>query len=80
LGLVVGKLTTLPWLAQLAKARKLLFPHKISFGMLALFSAGLVLCIVCGVIVGDVPVIAANSLTLIFVVLILALKLRYCLT
>jgi MtN3 and saliva related transmembrane protein len=45
--------------------------------MLALFSAGLVLWIVYGVIVTDVPVIAANSLTLLFVGLILALKLRY---
>jgi MtN3 and saliva related transmembrane protein len=45
--------------------------------MLALFSAGLVLWIVYGLIVADVPVIMANSVTLVFVGLILVLKLRY---
>ena len=77
LGLVAGTLTTLSFLPQLVKAWKTRSTHDISFGMLALFSAGLVLWIVYGVIVTDVPVIAANSLTLLFVGLILALKLRY---
>jgi MtN3 and saliva related transmembrane protein len=77
LGLVAGTLTTLSFLPQLLKAWKSRSTHDISFGMLALFSAGLVLWIVYGVIVTDVPVIAANSLTLLFVGLILALKLRY---
>ena len=77
LGLVAGTLTTLSFLPQLVKAWKTRSTHDISFGMLALFSAGLVLWIVYGVIVTDVPVIAANSVTLVFVGLILALKLRY---
>ena len=77
LGLVAGTLTTLSFLPQLVKAWKTRSTHDISFGMLALFSAGLVLWIVYGVIVTDMPVIAANSLTLLFVGLILALKLRY---
>jgi MtN3 and saliva related transmembrane protein len=77
LGLVAGSLTTLSFLPQLVKAWKTRSTHDISFGMLALFSAGLVLWIVYGVIETDVPVIAANSLTLLFVGLILALKLRY---
>ena len=77
LGLVAGTLTTLSFLPQLVKAWKTRSTHDISFGMLALFSAGLALWIVYGVIVTDVPVIAANSLTLLFVGLILALKLRY---
>ena len=77
LGLVAGTLTTLSFLPQLVKAWKTRSTHDISFGMLALFSVGLVLWIVYGVIVTDLPVIAANSLTLLFVGLILALKLRY---
>jgi MtN3 and saliva related transmembrane protein len=77
LGLIAGTLTTLSFLPQLVKAWKTRSTHDISFGMLALFSAGLVLWIVYGVIVTDVPVIAANSVTLVFVGLILALKLRY---
>jgi MtN3 and saliva related transmembrane protein len=77
LGLVAGTLTTLSFLPQLLKARKSRSTHDISFGMLALFSAGLVLWIVYGLIVADVPVIMANSVTLVFVGLILVLKLRY---
>jgi MtN3 and saliva related transmembrane protein len=77
LGLVAGTLTTLSFLPQLLKAWKSRSTHDISFGMLALFSAGLVLWIVYGLIVADVPVIMANSVTLVFVGLILVLKLRY---
>ena len=77
LGLVAGTLTTLSFLPQLLKAWQSRSTHDISFGMLALFSAGLVLWIVYGVIVADVPVIMANSVTLVFVGLILVLKLRY---
>jgi MtN3 and saliva related transmembrane protein len=77
LGLVEGTLTTLSFLPQLLKAWQSRSTHDISFGMLALFSAGLVLWIVYGLIVADVPVIMANSVTLVFVGLILVLKLRY---
>jgi MtN3 and saliva related transmembrane protein len=77
LGLVAGTLTTLSFLPQLLKAWQSRSTHDISFGMLALFSAGLVLWIVYGLIVADVPVIMANSVTLVFVGLILVLKLRY---
>jgi len=77
LGLVAGTLTTLSFLPQLLKAWKSRSTHDISFGMPALFSAGLVLWIVYGLIVADVPVIMANSVTLVFVGLIPVLKLRY---
>jgi MtN3 and saliva related transmembrane protein len=77
LGLVAGTLTTLSFLPQLLKAWQSRSTHDISFGMLALFSAGLVLWIVYGAIVADVPVIMANSVTLVFVGLIPVLKLRY---
>jgi len=76
-GLVAGTLTTLSFLPQLLKAWQSRSTHDISFGMLALFSAGLVLWIVYGAIVADVPVIMANSVTLVFVGLIPVLKLRY---
>jgi MtN3 and saliva related transmembrane protein len=77
LGLVAGALTTLSFLPQLVKAWKSRSTRDISFGMLALFSAGLVLWIVYGLLMADVPVIAANAITLFLVGLILALKLRY---
>jgi MtN3 and saliva related transmembrane protein len=77
LGLVAGSLTTLSFLPQLVKAWKSRSTHDISIGMFSLLAVGIALWIVYGVVTADVPVIAANSLTLLFVGLILALKLRY---
>ena len=77
LGLVAGTLTTLSFLPQLLKAWKSRSTHDISIGMFSLLAVGIVLWIVYGVVTSDIPVIVANSVTLVFVGLILALKLRY---
>jgi MtN3 and saliva related transmembrane protein len=77
LGLVAGTLTTLSFLPQLLKAWKSRSTHDISIGMFSLLAAGVMLWIVYGVVTSDLPVIVANSVTLVFVGLILVLKLRY---
>ena len=77
LGLLAGTLTTLSFLPQLIKAWRSRSTHDISIGMFSLLAAGIALWIVYGVITSDVPVVAANSVTLVFVALILALKLCY---
>ena len=77
LGLVAGTLTTLSFLPQLLKAWKSRSTHDISIGMFSLLAAGVALWIIYGVVTSDLPVIVANSVTLIFVTLILTLKLRY---
>ena len=77
LGLVAGTLTTLSFLPQLLKAWKSRSTHDISIGMFLLLAVGIMLWIVYGIVTADVPVIVANAVTLVFVSLILALKLRY---
>jgi MtN3 and saliva related transmembrane protein len=77
LGLFAGFLTTVSFLPQLIKAWKSRSTHDISIAMFSLLAAGIMLWIVYGMVTIDVPVIAANSVTLVFVGLILALKLRY---
>ena len=77
LGLVAGTLTTLSFLPQLLKAWKSCSTHDISIGMFSLLALGITLWIVYGVVTSDLPVVVANSVTLVFVGLILALKLRY---
>jgi MtN3 and saliva related transmembrane protein len=77
LGLVAGTLTTLSFLPQLLKAWKSRSTHDISIGMFSLLAVGIMLWIVYGIVTADVPVIVANTVTLVFVSLILALKLRY---
>ncbi len=77
LGLVAGTLTTLSFLPQLLKAWKSRSTHDISIGMFSLLAVGITLWTVYGAVTNDIPVIVANSVTLVFVGLILALKLRY---
>jgi MtN3 and saliva related transmembrane protein len=77
LGLVAGTLTTLSFLPQLLKAWKSRSTHDISIGMFLLLAVGIMLWIVYGILAADVPVILSNTVTLVFVSLILALKLRY---
>ncbi len=77
LGLVAGTLTTLSFLPQLLKAWKSRSTHDISVGMFLLLAVGIMLWIVYGIVTADVPVIVANTVTLVFVSLILVLKLRY---
>ena len=77
LGLVAGTLTTLSFLPQLVKAWQSRSTHDISIGMFSLLAVGIMLWIVYGVVTSDIPVIVANAVTLVFVGLILALKLRY---
>ena len=77
LGLFAGTLTTISFLPQLVKAWKSRSTHDISIGMFSLLAVGITLWIVYGVVSSDLPVVVANSVTLVFVGLILALKLRY---
>ena len=77
LGLCAGFLTTVSFLPQLLKAWKSRSTHDISTGMFLLFATGVIFWIIYGVVTSDLPVIAANSVTFVFVTLILALKLRY---
>lgn len=77
LGLVAGTLTTLSFLPQLLKAWKSRSTHDISIGMFSMLAVGVLLWLIYGLVTADIPVIAANAITLVFVALILALKLRY---
>ena len=77
LGLVAGTLTTLSFLPQLLKAWKSRSTHDISIGMFSMLALGVLLWLIYGLVTADIPVIAANAITLVFVALILALKLRY---
>lgn len=77
LGLTAGTLTTLAYLPQLFKTWKSKSADDISWIMLITLCIGIVLWLVYGTYVHDVPVIAANLTTLFFTSLILTLKIRY---
>jgi len=77
LGLIAGTLTTIAYLPQLIKTWKSKSADDLSWSMLITLCVGIVLWLVYGVYVHDIPVICANVVTLVFSSIILALKIRY---
>jgi MtN3 and saliva related transmembrane protein len=77
LGLVAGTLTTIAFLPQVLKAWRSRSTRDVSLSMFAILCAGVALWLVYGVLVGDLPLILANAVTLGFAGSILVLKLRY---
>ena len=77
LGLLAGALTTISFLPQVIKTWTSKSAKDISLGMFLTFCSGVVLWIIYGIAVRDLPVIATNLATLILASTILWLKLKY---
>jgi MtN3 and saliva related transmembrane protein len=77
LGLVAGALTTIAYLPQLIKTWKSKSAEDLSWSMLITLCVGIVLWLIYGTYVHDLPVILANVVTLMLSSIILVLKLRY---
>ncbi|MGI2906063.1 SemiSWEET transporter [Tolypothrix sp. VBCCA 56010] len=77
LGLIAGLLTTIAYLPQLIKTWKSKSASDLSWSMLITLCTGIILWLVYGVYVQDIPLIAANIVTLLLASVILVLKIRY---
>jgi MtN3 and saliva related transmembrane protein len=77
LGLLAGTLTTVAFFPQLLKTWRTKSAADVSLGMLVTFCIGVFLWLVYGILLGALPIILANVVTLVLAGLILALKLRY---
>jgi MtN3 and saliva related transmembrane protein len=77
LGLVAGTLTTAAFLPQVLKTWKTRSAKDLSLGMFSLFCLGVALWLVYGIMVKDIPVIAANLITLMLASTLLFFKLRW---
>ncbi len=77
LGLVAATCTTISFLPQVVKIIKLKETRDISLWMYVILAAGVVLWLSYGILNKDLPLVIANSLTLTFTVIIIALKLKY---
>ena len=76
-GLVAGFLTTAAFLPQVIKTWKSRSAKDLSLGMFSLFCLGVAMWLVYGLVVRDIPVIAANLLTLLLASTLLYFKLKY---
>lgn len=77
IGLIAGLLTTTAFIPQILKIYRTKSGKDVSSRMFFIFSAGVALWLVYGILIGSVPIIVANVVTLILSVIILALKFRY---
>jgi MtN3 and saliva related transmembrane protein len=77
IGLAAGALTTTAFLPQVIKTWKSRSAKDLSLGMFSLFCTGVLLWLIYGIVVRDIPVIAANFLTLMLASTLLFFKLRF---
>ncbi|MHB9119576.1 MAG: SemiSWEET transporter [Burkholderiales bacterium] len=77
LGTAAGTLTTLAFLPQVLKTWKSKSAKDISSVMFLLFSLGVLLWLVYGFAIGALPIILANTVTLILALAIIVMKIRY---
>ena len=77
IGSIAAVLTTVAFVPQALKVIREKQTHGISLAMYALFTAGVALWFVFGLLIHSWPVTLANGITLVLASVILAMKLRY---
>lgn len=77
LGLVAAACTTIAFAPQALKAWRSRSTADISLSMFLLLVTGIVLWLIYGLLIADIPLIVANGITLCLAGTILALKLRH---
>lgn len=77
LGLAAGSCTTIAFLPQVIKTWKSGSAKDLSLGMFSFFCLGVLLWLIYGIIIRDIPVIVANMLTLVLASSLLYFKLRF---
>jgi MtN3 and saliva related transmembrane protein len=76
-GYIAGVLTTISFVPQVAKAWKMKETRDLSLVMLLLFAAGVFLWTLYGFWMDSLPIIAANMITFLLILVLLGLKYRY---
>ncbi len=77
IGLAAAACTTFSFLPQAIKVIKTKQTKDLSLVMYSVFTTGVLLWLMYGISVNDIPLIIANSITLIFAMTILIMKIRY---
>ena len=76
IGLAAAACTTVAYLPQVIRVCRTKSTADISLGMFSIMTLGVVLWLAYGIAIGDLPIIAANTVTLALVSTILITKLR----
>jgi MtN3 and saliva related transmembrane protein len=76
-GYLAGTLTTISFVPQVIRTWKLKETKDFSLAMLLLFAAGMILWTTYGIWISSFPIIAANTITLGLVMILLWMKIKY---
>ena len=77
IGLAAGFCTTLAFLPQVIRTWRTRSTADISLGMFLIFTIGVLLWLIYGLVLHDIALIAANGITFVLSAMILLFKLRY---
>ena len=77
IGLLAGTVTTIACMPQRQQTWRTRSAQDVSLGMLLTFIIGVFLWLVYGLLLGALPIILANLVTLVLTLAILILKVRY---
>ena len=77
IGLAAAVCTTVSFLPQAIRIIKLKEARDISLLTYLLLEAGIIMWLVYGIMIGKMPIILANGITLLFTTVILFLKIRF---
>jgi MtN3 and saliva related transmembrane protein len=76
-GYIAGALTTLSFVPQVIRAWNLKETRDLSLAMLILFALGVLLWALYGIWTGSMPIIAANVITFVLILVLLWMKIKY---
>ncbi|MCK5450454.1 MAG: SemiSWEET transporter [Candidatus Omnitrophica bacterium] len=77
IGLIAGTLTTISFLPQVMKILKTRHARDISLGMYVVLAIGMIVWLIYGVMIKELPIMVANGIALVFCLFIIAMKLKY---
>lgn len=77
LGYIAGSLTTLAFVPQVIQIYKSKSAKDVSLAMFLLFTIGVIMWLTYGLMTKSLPVVAANSVTLLLSIVILFFKYKY---
>ena len=77
IGYLAASLTTVAFVPQVVRAWRTRSTHDVSLSMFVMLNAGIFLWLIYGVLIHDLPLIAANLITGVLAASILYLKIRY---
>lgn len=77
LGLIAASLTTFAYLPQSLKAIKTKHTKDLSLPMILMLEFGLITWLIYGILISSIPIIAANTVSILFMSIILYLKIKY---